>query len=181
MSYVNITHKRYEVKINQTSNTLGINSLTYWWQYWRHLLGFLWTGMNYQNYLISSLYDRRRITITGRDFATNYIPQTSTASFKLQNDSDLIIADAPDHLWFNPAGNLKVVTPQLLYDPDYTRTIVLCGHASPYNIYAIGILRSGVILTSAQLDQLHHDFELWLFWSGIWNDNGFWKDNKIMP
>jgi uncharacterized protein (TIGR02145 family) len=122
------------------------------------------------------VFDGRKIAITGKDFTTAYIPDSSTATFKLQADADLIADDA-DNLWFT-GGVQKSVSLQNLINRDYTKTIIKFNHSSPYQVSAIGILKSGVTLTPAQVDKLHSDFELWLFWSGVFNDYGYLKDNR---
>lgn len=158
--------------------------VTYWWHYWRSLMDFIWTGLVYYgspDYLISNSFDRRHITISGRDFVSLHIPMASVATFKLQADADFKLDDAPDHLWFDVGGNQNTVVAADLYNMDYTRTVVKCLHSSPYDIHAIGLLKSGVILSPAQLSQLHSDFELWLFWSGFLNDYGYLKDNRLLP
>jgi uncharacterized protein (TIGR02145 family) len=80
-------------------------------------------------------------------------------------------------LWFTE-GVEKGISVQNLINRDYTRTVIKFNHSSPYQVSAIGILKSGVTLTPTQLEQLHSDFELWLYWSGVWNDHGYLKDNR---
>lgn len=155
-------------------------TVTDWWAKWKNLMSFIWTGLNYQQYLISSFLDRRKITITNRDFITNYIPESSTAIFKLQADTDFI-ADDTDNLWFDGAGNQKSVTNADLYDNDYGRTAIKCSHTAPYDVTAVGLIKNTVILTADQNNKLHEDFELWIFWSGVWSDYGHFKDNRLMP
>jgi hypothetical protein len=161
--------------------TIGQALTTGWWHRWSSLMDFIWLGLNSGNYLISSFIDHRKILITSRDFLGDFIPEGSIATFKLQDDADLILDDAPDHLWFDAAGNQNDVTAPDLYSIDYARTVIKYAHSSPYNITAIGLLKSGIILTPTQLDRIHSDFELWLFWSGFWNDYGYLKDNRLIP
>lgn len=153
----------------------------FWWHYWQTYFSFLWAGLVWGDYLISEFPDRRKITITAKDFGTNYIPEGTASTFVLQNDLDFINDDSPDHLWFNILGNQNSLHASNLFDFDYTRTVVKNGHTNPYDIYAIGLLRSGVVLTPAQIDKLHADFELWIFWSGVLNDYGYFKDNRFIP
>jgi hypothetical protein len=152
----------------------------YIWRYWVGLLGYLWTGLNYSNWLISDFIDRRKITITGRDFVTNYIPAASVATFKLQNDADLIAIDSVDNLWFDGGGNQSVVTAANLYGTDYSCTLVKCNHSAPYDIHSIGVGDTSSF-TVAQINKAHEDFELWMFWNGILNAFGYIKANRTIP
>lgn len=144
------------------------------------LFDYLWIGQVVGDYLISET-DGRRITIIGKDFAGIYIPDSSVATFQLAADPDFILDDAPDHFWFDAGGNQNIITLADLIGADYTRTFIKYANFSPYNVYAIGLLNSGVVLTPAQIDELHEYFWLWLFWSGVLNDYGFLKDNRLLP
>lgn len=169
------------ISVSQSNNTFGLMGIVYWWQYWMTLMDFLWIGLNYQNVLISSFFDRRKIFIGGRDFGTDYIPETSGATFELQPDADLILDDVPDNLWFDNAGNSKIVSVSDLYNIDYSRTIVKYTDSSPFDVSAIGVLKNGVVLTSAQEDQLEYDFKLWFFRTGFLNPFGSLKSNRFIP
>jgi hypothetical protein len=143
------------------------------------LFDFLWTGDISGDYLISDT-DGRKIEIIGKDFVSSYIPYTSTSTFKLIDNMDFI-ADDIDNLWFDGSGGQKSVTVADLINTDYSRTVIKFANSSPYHIYAIGILNSAIILTQAQINYLHSEFWLWLFWSGVFNDYGYLKDNRLIP
>jgi len=153
-----------------------------WSGWWRsqNVFDFFWYNTPpVGNDLVSILSDHRKIAITGKDFTTNYIPYTSTSTFKLVADADMITDDA-DLLWFTSGGSQEAVTVARIVDYDYTRTVVFYDNDSPYDIRAIGILKSTVTLTSSQLNRLHRDFSLWMFWSGSYNENGFAKENRAV-
>jgi hypothetical protein len=148
------------------------------WDKWNAYFDFLWTGLvSYAgpDYLISSFPDRRKITITGRDFVGTFIPGGSIATFTLPLDADFI-ADDTDHLWSNGViqNNLTVTD---LISGDY-RTVVKYSNSAPFDITMIGLLRLGITPTGTMLNELHTDFLLWLFWTGVFNDYGYLKDNR---
>jgi len=152
-----------------------------WWYFYSGQMSFLWIGFIYNDYLVSAQVDRRRAGIIGKDFASDFIPEASTATYRLQADADFINDDSADNLWFDGVGNQNDVTNIQLYSQDYNQTVVMCGHQSPYDVSRIGLLRSGTVMNQAQLDRIHEDFELWVFWSGVLNEFGFIKDNRTIP
>ena len=119
------------------------------------------------------------IIITGCDFSTNYIPATSSATFKMPDVAGLK-TDDEDLLWYTDAGVQEAVTIDRLVGFDYARTIIFYANESPYHIYAIGLLKSSVTLTQDQINKLSESFQLWFLWSGdgIPNDYGYGKDNR---
>jgi len=136
---------------------------------WGPYFDFLWTGLvSYEgpDYLISDLPDRRKITVTGRDFGGTYIPGGSAATFTLPTDADFV-ADDLDHLWF-VGGVQQNVTANDLVTGEY-RTVVKFANAPPYDITAIGLLKHDAVFTSTLEDELAADFDLWLFWMGLIN------------
>jgi len=117
------------------------------------------------------------VTITGKDFATDYIPATSAAIFDCP-DNATFIADDSDNLWINKNEESRGVEVSEMIGYDFARTIVWYDDNSPHHIRAIGILKSTITLTEAQINKLHTDFRLALFWSGVENVNGFIKANR---
>ncbi|MFY9110506.1 MAG: phage tail tube protein [Desulfomonilia bacterium] len=153
-----------------------------WENYWvkSGLFEFLWVGEVQGNFLIDRLHGYR-IEVTGKDFTGAFIPYGSFATFRMGNVPDLIQADEADHFWYDIAGDGLQKTFTELIDEDPTRTVVRYSEVEPYDITAIGLLKEGVTLTEEQMNLLHHDFLLWVFWSGVFNDFGYVKDNKILP
>jgi hypothetical protein len=141
------------------------------------LLDFFWVYPVNGNYLISIL-DDRKITITGKDFTTDYISGGSAATLRLPLDADFI-ADDIDNLWFS-GGAQNDVTVNDLISGDY-RTVVQYRNETPFDILAIGLIKSTITLTQAIIDRLSEDLWLWLFWSGVYNDYGYLKDNRLLP
>lgn len=133
-----------------------------WYMWLRSLFDYLWVGQIIGNDLISDT-DGRKIAITGKDFTTTYIPAISVATFTLPGDADFI-ADDLDAFWFTGSvPNSK--TAAELADPMLARTLILYNNDIPFDVYAIGILRSTITLTDTQRNQLGSDFKLWLFYS----------------
>ena len=99
------------------------------------------------------------IPITGKDFATDYIPATSAATFLIDGDT---------------------YTVAQLIDTDYNNILVKYDNQAPHHIRMIGVLKPEYVdnLTQEQLDTLHEVFDLWIWWSGDWNDYGVMKENR---
>jgi len=117
------------------------------------------------------------ITVTGKDFVTDYIPATSAATFDVPNNATYI-ADDTDFLWINRNEDSRGVEVSELIGYDFSRTLIKYDNASPHHIRWIGILKAGEALTAAELNTIHTQFELPLFWSGVENVNGFVKANR---
>lgn len=118
-------------------------------------------------------------TITGLDYSeTDLIPGTSTCTLSLQNNADLKVDDFFDTAFFDDAGAVKQVTIPQLQNNDYSRVLVRYSTESPHNIEWIGLLDNAAFPTEDQWNQLHTYFRLHIFWSGVWNDYGYLKDNK---
>lgn len=137
---------------------------------------FLWTGKFDGDNLLSDL-DSSVITVTNKDFATNYIPAISTATFAIPDNATYKTADE-DLLWANSGGVVLEKTTSQLVEFDYTRTLIKYSNNSPYNIQAIGILKTGEALNATEIDEVHKYFKLWLYWSGVLNANGYIKGNR---
>jgi hypothetical protein len=141
-----------------------IVNMAAWFEWLKSLMCFLWVGNIDHNHLLSIL-DWRYITISGKDFASSFIPSISAATFTLPNDADYIAADL-DGFWF-AGGVSKILTVGDLANCMLSRTLILYNNAPPFNVYAIGILKDTTILNNIQREQLGHDFQLWLFYSEI--------------
>lgn len=81
-----------------------------------------------------------------------------------------------DRLWFLPSTTQLNVKTSDMIGFDFTRTIIKYDSESPYSIRVIMILSSDI--AAGKVDRLHKDFELPIYWSGIFNDNGYLKDNR---
>lgn len=128
------------------------------------LMSYLWVG-NFDGDKMLSRTDNRYITVTGKDFLLSYVPATSAATFTMPADADFI-ADDLDNFWFT-GGVPNVKTAAQLANPMLSRTVVLYDDNVPYHVRAIGLMRSTVVLTDEQREQLAEDFKLWLFYSEI--------------
>lgn len=142
---------------------------------------FLWTGQfDSEDNLLSDL-SSDDITVIDKDFSTVYIPDESglVARFNTPDNSSYQNAD-DDLLWFDSGGTLRDVSVDELYGYDFTRTFVDFDDSSPYNVNAIGILKSGETLTESELNAVHDYFKLPLFWSGTLNAYGVLKANRTL-
>jgi len=150
-----------------------------WSSYWAPTFEFFWyegSGNITDTELIDKSGNGNNITITGKDFSTSYIPVTSAATFAMPAKGILYASDR-DGLWYNNEVPRAVTVAELI-GYDFSRTIIRYNSAAPYNITAIAILKYNITLTSAQYDKLHRDFRLPVFWSGLFNQNGFIKGNR---
>lgn len=135
---------------------------------------FLWTGNISDNELVNEV-GPDNITINNQDFSTDYIPDDSDATFNIPDTLAYQTADE-DNLWYD--GSVQNVTQDQLVAQDYTRTLVKYADSSPYHVYWIGILKSGEVLSDAEIEQISRYFRLWAFWSGYWVDEGAIKENR---
>lgn len=139
------------------------------------IFDFLWVGaVEGGNHLMNSL-GSDFITVNAPDFATGYIPVTSASTFNMPDGYE---ADDTDLLWWTALAVKRNVTVAELIGYDFTRTLVKYDNDDPHHIRWIGLLKAGVVLTEEQINTLHETFELSIFWSGVWNDNGFLKANR---
>lgn len=168
--------------LNINGNWIGRHSGKSWQTYWttQNIFDFYWYE-GAANVTATELVDKsgngNNVTITGKDFATAYIPATSAATFDCPNNATFI-ADDTDNLWINKNEESRGVEISELIGYDFGRTIVWYDDSAPHHIRAIGILKSTVTLTQEQIDKLHTDFRLPIFWSGVENLNGFVKANR---
>jgi len=140
---------------------------------------FLWEGQfDSEDNLLSEL-SSDDITVLDKDFSSVYIPDESglTARFNTPDNNLYQNAD-DDFLWFDSGGTLRDVTVEELYTYDFTRTFVDFDDDPPHNVNAIGILKSGEVLTESELNAVHDYFKLPLFWNGTLNAYGVLKSNR---
>lgn len=154
----------------------GGAAFSYWEQSDKVL--YLWTGKFDGDNLLSDI-DDTVITVKDKDFSTSYIPYTSAATFAVPNNATFKAAD-DDLMWFNSSGTPKTIAVKQLVNFDYTRTIIKYDDESPYHIRAIMILKDGETLTDDEIDDLHKDFALWIYWAGTENELGHQKDNRVI-
>lgn len=140
------------------------------------LFSVLWIGNISGNYLVDTI-SGNNILVTNKDFSTTTIPESSTATFSLPNTSSLKTDDDFDNAWYDSSGTIKQQTVTNLLGRDYSRTLVKYANSSPYDIEWIGVLKSSATPTSDQWNRLHTYFRLHVYWSGMFNDYGYLKDN----
>jgi hypothetical protein len=134
---------------------------------------FLWNGKYSGDNLLSNL-DSSVITVTGRDWTGSVIPDDSAATFSIPQNSTYSTADE-DGFWGSSVtfADLIASTTQ--------RTFIKYTDFEPYSISAIGILKSGEVLTDAERVILNRYFKLWVqYWGDVMMDSGYMKDNRIL-
>lgn len=146
----------------------------------KSLFSVLWLGNISSNTMIDESGNANDITITSKDFVTDYIPPTSTATFALANSAPLKVDDNFDGAWYTDAGAVKQVPVSHFINNDYTRTLVKYSNSAPYNVEWIGLLDDAATPTTDQWNQLHELFQLNPYWSGVFNINGVVKDNRAL-
>jgi len=82
-----------------------------------------------------------------------------------------------DSIWFS-GGSPAEVTEATLIGADYSSTPVKYDSDTPYLIRAIIIFKQGAVLTANEIDRLHSDMKLWIWWSLSLNANGILKGNR---
>jgi uncharacterized protein (TIGR02145 family) len=121
---------------------------------WYAWFDFLWLGGIDNNELVATIGDN--IAITNNDIEDEYIPVGSTATFEF--DTPMDVSD--------------------LIGTDMANMPVKYDNNAPHNIRAIGVLKNTVVLTQDVVNTLSSIFELSIFWSGVFNDNGYVKANR---
>lgn len=142
------------------------------------LFSVLWLENISGNEMINAISGGGNYTITNKDFSTNYIPSTSTATFALSNTASLKVDDQLDTLHYNDAGTVQQITASFLTIADYSRTLVRYTDDAPHNIKWIGVLKSTANPTADEWNQLHSLFRLHPWWSGTFNPYGVIKANR---
>lgn len=142
----------------------------------------------YYNGLLSNAYetsDPDVLIVTNKDWSTKYIPPDTTATFAIMNDEIYIDADnVYDNFWLAPYVGTPVLNEKThsdLISSETTRTFVKYSDFSPYNIYSIGILKAGAVLTDSDKIELNKYFKLWVqYWGTTMMDSGYMKDNRTL-
>ena len=140
------------------------------------LFEFLWIAGNFDGDNLLSSLDTDVLTVTGKDFSTDYIPVTSAATFAIPDTATYKDADT-DNFWHTGATILQKTVTQLI-TTDNNRTFVKYADEAPHHITAIGILKQSVTLNDAQKDRFSGFFWLWLYYFGVFNDYGHLKENR---
>ena len=138
------------------------------------IFDFLWTG-EFEGDNLKNDVGSTNIIVTGKDFTTE-IPESSAASLTIA--AAFVAADNEDRLWFNSVEVQQNVSPADLIGYDFYRTIIKYSNTSPFSISKIAILKPNITLTQQQINQLHIDFDLPVFWSDLFNENGIVKSNR---
>lgn len=150
------------------------------WETVRAKLLYLWT-VNFTGDDLDNDLGDGVITVTGKDFSTEYIPDSSNATFAVPDTAEYLAADGDDNFWFDSGGNLQQKTVDELILSETMHTFVKYEDTSPYNISAIGILKDGEVLTEADKEALNTYFRLWFIYWGTIMDSGYMKDNRTLP
>lgn len=140
---------------------------------------FLWTGSYNGDNLLSDL-GPEVITVTDKDWITNYIPPYTLATLAVPDNATFLAADGTDDWWFNVGNALLQKTHANLISSETIRTFIKYTDFEPYNVSAIGILKEGEVLTDADKIKLNKFFKLWVqYWGETMMDSGYMKDNRI--
>ena len=165
-------------------NIIGIGKRSFSWaSYWilQDIFDVLWwRSAPVGNVLKDISGNGNDIIITGCDFSTPYIPYTSSASFKLP-DVAALKTDDSDYIWWKSDGSARAADKTSIAELvgyDFARTIVWYSGIAPYNIHAIGVLKSSITITEALIIKLTQGFRLSPWWSGAWIDYGEIKENR---
>ena len=114
--------------------------------------------------------------------STDYLTvsgSTGSETFQAPDTAPYKAADT-DYIWFTTLAVQRTTTTAELIAYDLQRTPVKYGNVTPNALNAIIILKAGETLTSDEIDRLHTDMSLSVYWSGVWNDNGSIKDNRTV-
>lgn len=141
----------------------------------KQLFLFLWEGNFVGDDLKNEVGDDA-ITVTGKDFATSYIPATSVATLSVPFDGLYWMADE-DSLWHTALSKKEVTVSDLLrIDP--ARTFVKYADNSPHHIEKIGIIHPFMSLSPRDKSVLMAEFGLHKYYWGYLDANGTVKQNR---
>jgi hypothetical protein len=102
----------------------------------------------------------------------------SPYTFQTPNTAAYKSADT-DYIWFKTDATQRTTTTAELIGYDLQRTPVKYGDVSPNTLTEIVILKAGESLTTSEVNSLHAYMHLSMFWSGVENDYGYLKDNRV--
>lgn len=118
------------------------------------------------------------IEVTGKDWSTKYIPETS-ATFKVSESIATLLGN--DGFWVVDGVRQDKTFTQLIESTTLT-TFVKYSDFEPYMIQAIGILKAGESITESDEKELTRFFKLWfLYFGDPPRDYGYMKDNRYLP
>ena len=112
--------------------------------------------------------------------ATDYLTVTGAAgsyTFQCPDTAPYLAADT-DQIWHYTDDAIREVLEADLIGYDLQHTPVKYLDDAPNSIEAIMILSSDV--TGTKLNKMHSDFHLPLYWSGVLNENGYVKSNRVL-
>lgn len=141
---------------------------------------FLWTGGYTGDNLKDSLGSAAVISVTGKDWTTRYIDPDTSATFAVPDNATFLGADGTDDFWFDASDTLQQKTHAELIASETLRTFVKYADFEPYNIYVIGILKAGEVLTQSDRIALNKYFKLWFQYWGEVMVSGYMKDNRVL-
>jgi hypothetical protein len=140
---------------------------------------YLWSGSYTGDNLRDSLGSESVISVSGKDWTTKQIPPETAATFTVPDNATFLAADGADNFWFDGSDLLQQKTHADLILSTTQRTFVKYSDFDPFNVYSIGILKDGEILTDDDKIELNKYFKLWAEYWGEFMDSGYMKDNRI--
>lgn len=159
---------KYGIQVSKRSSDVLLGDLLFKFLY-------LWNG-RYSGHNSLSNIDETSITVSGKDWSSKHIPDTS-ATFSVP--VGYLSADT-DNFWFSTGTPLQKTFTELI-ESATLRTFVKYTDFEPYTISAIGILKPGEVLTEDDKILLTSYFKLWTqYWGETMMDTGYMKDNRIL-
>ena len=140
---------------------------------------FLWSGKYDGDNLKDDLGGAAVITVTDKDWTTNFIPPTTAATFAVPDNATFLAADGADDFWFDASDTLLQKTHANLIASTTARTFIKYADTAPHNVIGIGILKAGETLTDGEKIKLNRYFRLWAEYWGEMMDSGYMKSNRI--
>lgn len=141
---------------------------------------FLWSGKYDGDNLKDDLGGAAVITVTDKDWTTNFIPPTTAATFAVPDNATFLAADGADDFWFDASDTLLQKTHANLIASTTARTFIKYADVTPHNVIGIGILKAGETLTDGEKIKLNRYFRLWAEYWGELMDSGYVKSNRIV-
>ena len=144
-----------------------------WESYWANQTEVLFFGL-YSEISGGQMPNKK----TGSSDYLTVAGSAGSETYQCPNTAPYIAADT-DYIWFKTDETQRTVTTAELIGYDLQRTPVKYQDASPNEIVAIMILKSGETITGTKRDYLFRDMWLPILWDNNLNGYGHIKDNRI--
>ena len=152
---------------------VGFNSGSSWQSYWTSRTDVLFFG-EASKISGGKLYNQ----VSGSSDFLTVTGSAGSYTFQCPNTASYIATDQTDRLWTKTDDSLRTVLESDLIGFDFTKTFTKYSNAAPHTLNVIIIFKSTASLTDDDKNRLSREFSLWEFAFGVFNENGYLKENR---